>query len=163
MNRIFIITALFFVFPMTTFAQTKNSSGNTGTKTESEATAIAKINLELCHIEQKADSAQIYGIINMLVSEKKKLEEAENSLSNLAKESRNYIKCKEEIKVTKTKIEYLIDTVNERYAAIVGFRISDVTSFEELCNLRELITSTLKISLLKKYRQQALDYVNGKY
>ena len=163
MNKIFIITALFFVFPMITFAQTRISSGNAGTETESEATAIAKINLELCHIELKADSTQIYGIINMLVSEKKKLEEAENSLPNLAKGSRNYIKRKEEIKIYRTKIEYLINTINKRYAAIVGFLISDVTSFEELSNLQEFITSKRRVSLLKKYKQLSLDYFNGKY
>ena len=43
-------------------------------QTESDATAIAKINLELCHVEMKADSIQINGIINMLVSEKQELE-----------------------------------------------------------------------------------------
>lgn len=163
MNKIFIITALFFVFPMITFAQTRNNSGSAGTETESEATAIAKINLELCHIELKADSTQIYGIINMLVSEKKKLEEAENSLPNLAKGSRNYIKRNEEIKIYRTKIEYLINTINKRYAAVVGFHISDVTSFEELSNLQELITARRRVSLLKKYKQLSLDYVNGKY
>ena len=97
MNKKSIITALLFVFPMITFAQTRNNSGNAGTEIESEATTIAKTNLELCRIEIKADSIQIYGIINMLVSEKKKLEGAENSLPNLAKGSCNYIKCKEEI------------------------------------------------------------------
>ena len=59
MNKLFKITVLFFVFPMVTFAQTRNSSDNAGTETESEATAIAKINLELCHIELKAYSTQI--------------------------------------------------------------------------------------------------------
>ena len=50
-------------------------------QTESDATAIAKINLELCHIELKADSIQINGIINMLVSEKQKLEEAKEIMA----------------------------------------------------------------------------------
>ena len=163
MCKIFIITALFFVFPMITFAQMRNNSGNAGIESESEATAIAKISLELCRIELKADSTQIYGIINMLVSEKKQLGEAENSLPNLAKGSRNYIKRNEEIKIYRTKIEYLINTINKRYAAVVGFHISDVTSFEELSNLQELITARRRVSLLKKYKQQTLDYINGNY
>ena len=58
-------------------------------QTESDATAIAKINLELYHIELKSDSIQINGIIDMLVSEKQKLEKAEITLSNLVKGSRD--------------------------------------------------------------------------
>ena len=68
-------------------------------QTESDATAIAKLNLELSHVEMKADSIQIDGIFNMLVSEKQKLEEAENTLSNLVKGSRDYIKQKEDVKI----------------------------------------------------------------
>ena len=83
-------------------------------QTESDATAIAKINLELCHIEMKADSIQINGIINMLVSEKQELEETERTLSTLAKGSRDYIKQKENIKIDRIKYEYLINTVNQR-------------------------------------------------
>lgn len=163
MKKEIIITVLLFVFPMIVFAQTRNNSGKAKTETESEATAIARINLELCHVELKGDSIQIYGIINMLISEKKRLEEAEKKLSNLVKNSDNYIKCTEEIRISSTKIEYLINTVNKRYAAVVGFHISDITSFAELSNLRELITSRRRVSLLNKYKQLALDYINEKF
>ena len=129
-------------------------------QTESDATAIAKINIELCHIEMKADSIQIDGIINMLVSEKHKLEEAEKKLSTLAKGSRDYIKQKEIVKIDRIKYEYLINTVNQRYAAVVGFYISDVTSFDELSALRDLIVSRRRVSLLNKYKQLSYDYVN---
>ena len=131
-------------------------------QTESDATAIAKTNLELCHIELKADSIQINGIINMLVSEKQKLEEAEKALSKLVKGSRNYIKQQEDIKIYRIKFEYLINTVNQRYAGVVGFCITDVTSFDELGSLRDLIVSRRRVSLLKKYKQLSLDYVNSK-
>lgn len=131
-------------------------------QTESDATAIAKTNLELCHIELNADSIQINGIINMLVSEKQKLEEAEKALSKLVKGSRNYIKQQEDIKIYRIKFEYLINTVNQRYAGVVGFRITDVTSFDELGSLRDLIVSRRRVSLLKKYKQLSLDYVNSK-
>lgn len=147
---------------MITCAQTRSNSSNTRTEAESEATAIAKTSLELCHIELKADSIEIYGIINMLVSEKKKLEEAEHTLSNLVKGSRNYMKRREEIKNNRSKIEFLINTINKRYVSVIGFHISDVTSFDELNNLKELITSRRKVSLLKKYKQLTIDYVNGK-
>ena len=131
-------------------------------QTESDATAIAKINLELCHIEVKADSIQINGIINMLVSEKQELEETERTLSTLAKGSRDYIKQKENIKIDRIKYEYLINTVNQRYAAVVGFHISDVTSFDTLSALRELIISRRRVSHLNKYKQLSYDYVNSK-
>ncbi len=131
-------------------------------QTESDATTIAKINLELCHIEMKADSIQINGIINMLVSEKQELEETERTLSTLAKGSRDYIKQKENIKIDRIKYEYLINTVNQRYAAVVGFHISDVTSFDVLSALRELIISRRRVSLLNKYKQLSYDYVNSK-
>ena len=134
----------------------------TNGQTESDATAIAKTNLELCHIEMKADSIQINGIINMLVSEKQKLKEAEKNLSTLAKGSRDYIKQKEIVKIDRIKYEYLINTVNQRYAAVVGFHISDVTSFDELSSLRDLIVSRRRVSLLNKYKQLSYDYVNSK-
>lgn len=131
-------------------------------QTESDATAIANINIELCHIEMKADSIQIDGIINMLVSEKHKLEEAEKTLSTLAKGSHDYIKQKENVEIDRIKYEYLINTVNQRYAAVVGFHISDVTSFDELSALRGLITSRRRVSLLNKYKQLSYDYINTK-
>lgn len=129
---------------------------------ESDATAIAKINLELSHIEMKADSIQINGIINMLVSEKQKLEEAERTLSNLAKGSRDYIKQNENINIVRIKYEYLINTVNERYAAIAGLYISNVSSLGELNALRGVIVSRRRLAILKKYKQLSYDYINSK-
>lgn len=128
-------------------------------QTESNATAIAKINIELCHLEMKADSIQINGIISMLVSEKQKLEETENNLSNLIKGSRDYIRQEEKLKLCRIKYEYLINSVNQRYAAVVGFHISDVTSFDELSALRELIVSRQRAFLLNKYEQLSYDYI----
>jgi len=131
-------------------------------QTESDATTIAKTNLELYRIELKADSIQISGIINMLVSEKQKVEEAENTLSHLIKGSIDYTKQKESLKTGRIKYEYLINTVNQRYAAVVGFHISDVTSLDELNSLRELIVSRRRVSLLNKYKQLSYDYINSK-
>ena len=121
-------------------------------QTESDATTIAQINIELYRIESKADSIQINGIIDMLVSEKKKLDNG----------SRDYIKKKEDIKLYKIKYEYLINTVNQRYADDVGFHISDVVSYDEVNNLRKLIASCRRRLILNKYKQMTYDYIDSK-
>lgn len=131
-------------------------------QTESDATTIAQINIELYRIESKADSIQINGIIDMLVSEKKKLDNSEKALSKLINGSRDYIKKKEDIKLYKIKYEYLINTVNQRYADDVGFHISDVVSYDEVNNLRKLIASCRRRLILNKYKQMTYDYIDSK-
>lgn len=132
-------------------------------QTDSDATAIAKLNLALSHIEMDADSIQVNGIIDMLITQKQKTEKAEKALSSLVKASSSYNNQKESLRIERLKYEYLINTVNERYAAIVGFHISDVSSFETLRTLSELIVSKRRLSILNKYKQLSLDYVNSKY
>ena len=112
-------------------------------QTESDATAIAKLNLEMSHIEMEADSMQVNGIMKMLIDQKQKSKNAG--------------------KIDKIKYEYLIKIVNQRYAGDVGFHISDVTSYGELNSLRDLIISRRRLSILKKYKKLSIDYVDSKY
>lgn len=161
MKSIFLI--LFFYIPTSILAQVNSSNLNTETRSEVAATVVAKINLNLAHIKYKADSIQINGIIDMLLTAKQRLEQAENTIANLAEGCSKYTKIKEEIRINRIKYKYLIDAVNNRYYTDIGFHIHDATNYEEIINLRNFIKSRRRVLILEKYIKLAQDYLNNNY
>lgn len=139
------------------------SANNKGIDAGDAVTVIGKAYISLAHIEYKADSIQTDGIFNMLLAEKKRIDQAENTIAKLAKPDSDYTKIKGKIRIYKIRYESLINAVYNLYYTDIGFCITNVSSYEEVVFYRDLALSRRKILILEKYKKLALDYVNDNY